>query len=95
LAHKPNRRVRDQLGLPPLRVSNSQTGHNEKSLTGNIPCSCDKEEPQVLVLHQERVVRLPGCPQDRDLCPLATLRRLYAKSVDHCNVEELCRVKAN
>ncbi|XP_037726994.1 multiple inositol polyphosphate phosphatase 1 [Drosophila subpulchrella] len=55
---------------------------------------CDKEEPQVLVLHQERVVRLPGCPQDKDLCPLATLRRLYAKSVDHCNVEELCRVKS-
>ncbi|XP_016976716.1 multiple inositol polyphosphate phosphatase 1 [Drosophila rhopaloa] len=56
---------------------------------------CDKEEPQVLVLHQERVVRLPKCPQDKDLCPLATLRRSFAKSVDHCDVEELCRVKAN
>ncbi|XP_039496825.1 multiple inositol polyphosphate phosphatase 1 [Drosophila santomea] len=56
---------------------------------------CDEEKPQVLVLHQERVVRLPGCPQDKDLCPLATLRRIYAKSVDHCDREEMCRVKAN
>lgn len=53
---------------------------------------CDKGKPQVLVLHQERVVRLPGCPQDKDLCPLATLRRIYANSVDHCDREKMCRV---
>ncbi|EDW52981.1 multiple inositol polyphosphate phosphatase 1 [Drosophila sechellia] len=53
---------------------------------------CDKGKPQVLVLHQERVVRLPGCPQDQDLCPLATLRRIYANSVDHCDRENMCRM---
>ncbi|XP_017054892.2 multiple inositol polyphosphate phosphatase 1 [Drosophila ficusphila] len=56
---------------------------------------CEKEEPQVLVLHQERVVRLPSCPQDMDLCPLGTLRRIFAKSVENCDVKELCRVTAN
>ncbi|XP_017064132.1 multiple inositol polyphosphate phosphatase 1 [Drosophila eugracilis] len=56
---------------------------------------CDKEEPQVLVMHQERVVRLPKCPQDEDLCPMAKLRSIFAKSVDHCDVEEMCRVKTN
>ncbi|XP_020805718.1 multiple inositol polyphosphate phosphatase 1 [Drosophila serrata] len=55
---------------------------------------CDKKEPQVLVLHQERVVRLPKCPQDKDLCPLSTLRRIYANSVENCDFEELCRVTA-
>jgi len=45
----------------------------------------------VLVMHQERVVRLPGCPQDDDLCPLATLRRNYADSVERCDFEALCQ----
>ncbi|XP_017089699.2 multiple inositol polyphosphate phosphatase 1 [Drosophila bipectinata] len=54
---------------------------------------CVEEAPHVLVLHQERVVRLPGCPQDKDLCPLATLRRIYADSVERCDFEELCQLK--
>ncbi|XP_017146615.1 multiple inositol polyphosphate phosphatase 1 [Drosophila miranda] len=53
---------------------------------------CEQEPPRVLVLHQERAVRLPGCPQDEDLCPLATIRRLYADSVERCDFEALCQV---
>ncbi|XP_017030500.1 multiple inositol polyphosphate phosphatase 1 isoform X2 [Drosophila kikkawai] len=53
---------------------------------------CEEMEPQVVVLHQERVVRLPKCPQDQDLCPLAMLRRIYADSVENCDFEELCRL---
>ncbi|KAL7743894.1 hypothetical protein ACLKA6_003121 [Drosophila palustris] len=56
---------------------------------------CIKEEPRVLVMHQERVVRLPGCPQDDDLCPLKTLRRIYADSVERCDFEALCQQAAN
>ncbi|XP_062141359.1 multiple inositol polyphosphate phosphatase 1-like isoform X2 [Drosophila sulfurigaster albostrigata] len=52
---------------------------------------CIEKEPQVLVMHQERVVRLPGCPQDDDLCPLSTLRRNYADSVERCDFEALCQ----
>ncbi|EDW62317.2 multiple inositol polyphosphate phosphatase 1 [Drosophila virilis] len=52
---------------------------------------CIEREPRVLVMHQERAVRLPGCPQDDDLCPLSTLRRNYADSVERCDFEALCQ----
>lgn len=55
------------------------------------PCRCDNDEPQVLTMHQERIVHLPGCPQDSDLCSLNTLRQLYAAaSLDNCNFDEMC-----
>ncbi|XP_030381089.1 multiple inositol polyphosphate phosphatase 1 [Scaptodrosophila lebanonensis] len=55
---------------------------------------CDNAEPHVLVMHQERAVRLPGCPQDSNLCPLRTLRRLYADDAEQCDFEALCRIAA-
>lgn len=53
--------------------------------------NCIEREPQVLAMHQERVIRLPGCPQDEDLCPLSTLRANYADSVERCDFEALCQ----
>ncbi|XP_075158302.1 multiple inositol polyphosphate phosphatase 2 [Haematobia irritans] len=51
---------------------------------------CDNSDPMVLTMHQERVVHIPGCPQDSDLCSLKKLRQLFAESVDNCNFDELC-----
>lgn len=51
---------------------------------------CQNEGPMVLTLHQERVVHIPGCPVDNDLCSLATLRKLFAHSLDNCNFNEMC-----
>uniref|UniRef100_A0A1I8PYE6 Multiple inositol polyphosphate phosphatase 1 n=1 Tax=Stomoxys calcitrans TaxID=35570 RepID=A0A1I8PYE6_STOCA len=51
---------------------------------------CNNREPMVLTMHQERVIHIPGCPQDSDLCSLSTLRQLFADSVDNCNFEEMC-----
>ncbi|EDW05961.1 multiple inositol polyphosphate phosphatase 1 isoform X2 [Drosophila mojavensis] len=52
---------------------------------------CIEREPQILAMHQERVIRLPGCPQDDDLCPLSRLRANYVDSVEHCDFEALCQ----
>ncbi|XP_073834052.1 multiple inositol polyphosphate phosphatase 2 [Musca autumnalis] len=51
---------------------------------------CDNDDPMVLTMHQERIVHIPGCPQDNDLCSLNTLRQLFAASVDNCNFDEMC-----
>ncbi|XP_015031938.2 multiple inositol polyphosphate phosphatase 1 [Drosophila willistoni] len=55
---------------------------------------CEKG-PHVLVLHQEQVVHLPGCPQDNDLCPLATLRLLFRESIENCDFDTLCQINGN
>ncbi|XP_054727026.1 multiple inositol polyphosphate phosphatase 1-like isoform X2 [Anastrepha obliqua] len=52
---------------------------------------CNKENgSMVLTLHQERPIRLPGCPQDQDLCSLTTLKKQYTQNVSNCDLEELC-----
>lgn len=54
---------------------------------------CNNENgPMVLTLHQERPIRLPGCPQDQDLCSLKTLKEQYEKHVSSCNFDELCHI---
>ncbi|XP_067638914.1 multiple inositol polyphosphate phosphatase 1 [Eurosta solidaginis] len=55
---------------------------------------CDKErEPMVLTLHQERPIRLPGCPQNEDFCSLKTFKEEYTKNISNCDFEELCHFK--
>ncbi|XP_017852801.1 multiple inositol polyphosphate phosphatase 1 isoform X2 [Drosophila busckii] len=54
---------------------------------------CEDKEPQVLVLHQERVVHLPGCAPHEDLCALSRLRANYADSVERCDFETLCQAQ--
>lgn len=46
----------------------------------------------MLILHQERPVILPGCPE-YDLCPLSVLERNYNNTRNNCNFNEICGVK--
>ncbi|XP_066997852.2 multiple inositol polyphosphate phosphatase 1 isoform X2 [Anabrus simplex] len=47
----------------------------------------------VLTLHQEKIVRLPGCDQDEDLCPLNLFLKLMWDIVSGCNFEKLCSLR--
>lgn len=49
-----------------------------------------RDEPKVLTLHQERVVRIPGCPHDKDLCSLKQMKRVFKDSIERCNFNEMC-----
>lgn len=51
-------------------------------------------DPGIMVMHQERVVRLPGCPSNDDLCPLNVFTEIYRDSIDEskCNFEDVCRL---
>lgn len=44
---------------------------------------------QILTLHQERPVRLPGCP-DTDLCPLHRIEEIYEDSLLKCDFADMC-----
>ncbi|VEN59241.1 unnamed protein product [Callosobruchus maculatus] len=48
-----------------------------------------KEGDKVLTLHQERVVRLPSCPNS-DLCSINQINKYYANSIQGCDFETLC-----
>lgn len=47
-------------------------------------------EAHLLAMHQERIIRLPGCPQDKDLCPLTTFIGLYREQIENCRFNEIC-----
>ncbi|XP_004524101.2 multiple inositol polyphosphate phosphatase 1 [Ceratitis capitata] len=54
---------------------------------------CDNGNgPMILTLHQERPIRLPGCPQDQDLCSLKTLKEKYNRYLTSCDLEEICHI---
>lgn len=60
---------------------------------GLIFCSCrmDKsEELKILTLHQERPVRLPGCPADEDLCEISIFENAFAQSIHKCDFQKMC-----
>lgn len=49
----------------------------------------------ILVQHQERTVRLDGCPTDADLCPIAMFRSIHRHSLDdECRFDEMCALPA-
>ncbi|XP_075221008.1 multiple inositol polyphosphate phosphatase 1-like isoform X2 [Lycorma delicatula] len=45
---------------------------------------------KVLILHQERPVRIPGCPDGYDLCPLNRILDIFDNSIKNCNFNEMC-----
>lgn len=47
---------------------------------------------KVLTLHQERPIKLPGCPDDTELCPLDKLVNLYHESLYNCTFTEMCQL---
>lgn len=49
--------------------------------------------PHLLVQHQERTVRLDGCPTDSDLCPLIQFRSIYRHALgEACRFDEMCSI---
>lgn len=44
----------------------------------------------ILTMHQERIVRMPGCSSD--LCDMKTLKRLFRKEIENCDFEQICYV---
>lgn len=48
-----------------------------------------EDEPKVLTMHQERIVRIPGCPQG--LCELSTLKKIFKESLE-CDFDEICQL---
>lgn len=50
------------------------------------------DEPKVLTLHQERVVRIPGCPENEDLCSLKVMKRVFKDSIERCDFNDMCDI---
>lgn len=55
-------------------------------------CQPEDEEEQLLFMHQERIVRLPGCPQDRDLCPLSVFVQRHKEKIENCLFNDICEL---
>ncbi|XP_066595136.1 multiple inositol polyphosphate phosphatase 1 [Prorops nasuta] len=51
--------------------------------------NCMYNGPSILVMHQERVVNLPGCPYNKP-CPLSTMKALYPDHDEECLFESMC-----
>uniref|UniRef100_U5EQ88 Multiple inositol polyphosphate phosphatase 1 n=1 Tax=Corethrella appendiculata TaxID=1370023 RepID=U5EQ88_9DIPT len=46
--------------------------------------------PQVLLLHQEQPVHIPGCPEGQQLCPYEIFKEIHEDSLNNCKFEEMC-----
>lgn len=51
---------------------------------------CDDAEPKVLTMHQERIVTIPGCPEE-GLCKLSTLKTIFKDSLE-CDFDGICQL---
>lgn len=49
------------------------------------------EKRVILFLLNERVVRIPGCPQDTDLCPIEIFENIFEESIKRCEFEKWCK----
>lgn len=56
-------------------------------------CPDKEEEEQLLFMHQERIIRLPGCPQDQDLCPLSAFVEYHKEKIESCRFNEICELE--
>lgn len=50
------------------------------------------EREQLLFMHQERIVHLPGCPSDQPLCPLSTFIETHREQIEKCRFDEICEL---
>ncbi|XP_011297245.1 multiple inositol polyphosphate phosphatase 1 [Fopius arisanus] len=55
-----------------------------------ISFDCKNTGRNILVMHQERVINLPGCPEGLP-CPLSTMKDKYPDNDDECPFLEMCR----
>ncbi|KAK0174779.1 hypothetical protein PV327_010509 [Microctonus hyperodae] len=51
---------------------------------------CKLTGPSILVMHQERIVQLPGCPHGAP-CPISVLKKHYPVE-KNCNFDEICSI---
>lgn len=94
----------------PLLASNfNQMLHNRQWRVGQISSfasniafvlySCRNENTaldyRILTLHQERPVRLPGCPSNEDLCNIDTFEEAFSSSINNCDFQNMCTFKSN
>lgn len=50
---------------------------------------CKSNGPSILFLLQERIVTLPGCPENIP-CPIDIMKKMYQKTVDECKIDDMC-----
>ncbi|KAJ8975347.1 hypothetical protein NQ317_000275 [Molorchus minor] len=55
-----------------------------------ISFKCNKNN-KILTLHQEKVVRLPSCPNS-DLCDIKEVISYYSESIEHCDLTSMCAI---
>lgn len=48
--------------------------------------------PSILFMHQERMVKLPNCPENLP-CPLSKMKDIYPDSDEECKFHEMCSVE--
>ncbi|XP_063973930.1 multiple inositol polyphosphate phosphatase 1 [Diachasmimorpha longicaudata] len=53
--------------------------------------NCKSTGKGILVMHQERIINLPGCPENVP-CPLTTMKDKYPDNDDECPFEEMCKI---
>ncbi|XP_015120832.1 multiple inositol polyphosphate phosphatase 1 [Diachasma alloeum] len=51
--------------------------------------NCKSTGRSILVMHQERIINLPGCPENIP-CPLAIMKDKYPDNDDECHFQEMC-----
>ncbi|XP_034951707.1 multiple inositol polyphosphate phosphatase 1-like [Chelonus insularis] len=83
----------------PLLQSSFRTSKNRQWRTSLIDAfatnmafisyNCKSNGPSILVMHQERIVNLPGCPKNVP-CPLNTMEEMYPDKKEECNFEDIC-----
>lgn len=67
--------------------SNSNVSVQTKSISYLF--SCNDTGKSVALLHQERLVTIPGCPENKP-CPLSLLEKLVPSTEEECHYEETC-----
>ncbi|XP_073983722.1 multiple inositol polyphosphate phosphatase 1-like isoform X2 [Rhodnius prolixus] len=53
---------------------------------------CCGDGLKVLLLHQERIMKFPGC-NEGDMCSLKKLEELFKKSLSDCDFQNICSLK--
>lgn len=84
----------------PLKSSNYNALTNREWKTSQIDAfasniafvlfNCDKNEKKILTLHQEKIKRVPACPNE-DLCSLKAFKQFYTDSLEpNCDFTKMC-----
>ncbi|XP_046418310.1 multiple inositol polyphosphate phosphatase 1-like isoform X1 [Neodiprion fabricii] len=56
---------------------------------GFVLYECQRDGPSILTMHQERVVQIPGCPENGP-CPISIFEKIFSQSINHCDFKKIC-----